>query len=369
MSTTTRWLAGALLAATTLVVGCPSKPEKKSCPTGQTLCLGNCVDSQTDESACGPGCARCPSGGTCVAGVCECPTGLTDCYGTCLDTQTSDANCGGCGQSCGLGTCTGGGCTCQATTGVMSCPPGWPRCVNTLTSEANCGACGVDCADFAAFAQCDAGSCACVAPRSTKCGTSPSAECVDLLTDTNHCSGCLLRCPTGADCIGGTCTCPAATPDVCGTSPGACVNLDADEGHCGTCTTACTAGQTCTTGKCCLTGQLACGSTSKICCNGSGCCGDGCQTQHSNGLGQSFYDCFPLGTHTLDAALRAADAWGSGADVDMSFTACPTGCYGRRNAAGTQYAIWCYDGSPYTGHVRLETAPGYCPTDLNPSWN
>jgi hypothetical protein len=53
----------------------------------------------------------------------------------------------------------------------------------------------------------------------------------------------------------------------------------------------------------------------------------------------------------------------------MSLTACATGCYGRRNAAGTQYAIWCYGGSLYPGRVRVESAAGYCPTDANPIWN
>ena len=34
------------------------------------------------------------------------------------------------------------------------------------------------------------------------------------------------------------------------------------------------------------------------------CCATSCQTTHSNGAGQSFYDCVPLGTYNLTQAQK-----------------------------------------------------------------
>jgi hypothetical protein len=39
------------------------------------------------------------------------------------------------------------------------------------------------------------------------------------------------------------------------------------------------------------------------------CCGTSCQTTHGDGLGQSFYDCNPLGTFSSVTALEACQAY------------------------------------------------------------
>jgi Stigma-specific protein, Stig1 len=63
---------------------------------------------------CGNACGA-PSGGTatCAAGTCggTCPAGQTVCSGACVDTQTSATNCGACGTTCPAGqSCSAGRC-------------------------------------------------------------------------------------------------------------------------------------------------------------------------------------------------------------------------------------------------------------------
>jgi len=89
-------------------------PIVPSCPTGQTLCSGQCIDLQTNPQSCGA-CGRvCAQGQTCVNGACTlvCPTGQVNCSGACVDVRTNAANCGACGKSCSSGqTCINSVCT------------------------------------------------------------------------------------------------------------------------------------------------------------------------------------------------------------------------------------------------------------------
>ena len=52
---------------------------------------------------------------------------------------------------------------------------------------------------------------------------------------------------------------------------------------------------------------MTCGST---CCEGTACCNSGttCQTKHSNGLGQFFFDCAALGTYDLRKSMGVSAA-------------------------------------------------------------
>jgi hypothetical protein len=357
-----------LLLAAALLAGCPEEGETvEECASGLTRCGLACVDTATDEANCGA-CGQACGEGTCSGGTCTCDAAATECPGEwprCVDALNDPANCGTCGYACPLANdvCALGECQCPATL-PSECPVATPTaCVNLDTDEANCGACGVDCRPGEA---CGAGNCACL-PGFTDCTTA----CYDLDADEAHCGACTTACPVGATCETGSCTCPAGTPDVCGTDPGACVDLDGDEQHCGTCTKVCAAGATCSSGSCTCPASPAvvCGTAPGACCEGTGCCGSACQTEHSNGLGQSYYDCSPLGAPWTQAdAILAADAWASGTDVNMSLTACPAACYGRVSTATGRCAIWCYDGSGAPGRV-LEDSLCICPTSLNPAWN
>lgn len=356
-----RRLAAAAVAIATVLLGCP--PDEQKCDAGQTLCFGRCVDTQTDANACGKGCLACSTGAACVAGVCECPTGLADCGGACVDTQTSAAHCGGCGRPCGLGTCSGGACGCDP--GATPCPDLlWPRCVNTASDASNCGSCRNVCP--LAGDLCSGGTCQCPATLPDACSTA----CVDLGTDERNCGTCDHPCATGATCGAGTCTCPAGS-NVCGVSPGVCVDQGTDEGNCGSCGNVCASGASCAGGSCTCpaAAPVTCGTTAKRCCAGTGCCGTSCMTGHSNGLGQSFYDCLPLSTFTLQSAMAAADAWSAGTSVDMGGI-CGAGCYGRQTT--TSCATWCYSGG-YTGQVVRNDGGNACTCPPGPgflsTWN
>jgi hypothetical protein len=365
------------LAFAALLAGCPA--EEKKCSAGLTMCLGNCVDAQTDATGCGAGCVQCPIGGSCIAGVCECPAGTLDCGGgACVDVTANPLRCGACDVGCQLGTCVDSACVCDV--GADLCTGPGDQCVDFQTHTSNCGSCRHSCG---VNEPCIAGSCQCLAPN-LLCGT----ECVLAQTDEWHCGGCTTVCPTGAtcstglcgcppdysvcgaspgvcvakatdenncgtcgnvcatngQCVSGTCSCPPANPTLCVGTHDACVDLTTDPLHCGTCATACSAGKVCTSGTCCSAGQFVCGSAVKSCCNGTSCCPDGsCQKAHSNGLGQTFYDCNAVGTHTQASATAAANAWNAGtANYDMTGI-CGSGCYGRQTA--NSCAVWCYSGN------------------------
>ncbi len=112
-------------------------------------------------------------------------------------------------------------------------------------------------------------------------------------------------------------------------------------------------------------------------CATPGCCSSQCQTVHSNGVGQSFYDCNPQGTHTLGAAIEACLAYattvGGNANDCIGGWGCPPGntsnqavCYsatGGMNVCSNY--CWTYFG-PTTGDVQ--PCQGACNASLAP-WN
>jgi hypothetical protein len=68
------------------------------------------VDLQSNQAncgLCGYACAALP----CIDGQCQtCPSGQTLCNTQCIDTSTDPAHCGGCGQICASGACRFGAC-------------------------------------------------------------------------------------------------------------------------------------------------------------------------------------------------------------------------------------------------------------------
>jgi hypothetical protein len=105
---------------------------------------------------------------------------------------------------------------------------------------------------------------------------------------------------------------------------------------------------------------------------------------HDNGLGQTYADCAPLGTYTVDTATGAAQAFiahflpiypdpfsGSGG---WSTSTQPCGD-GVVVTAGSLFApiaaAWAYSGSA-AGHARAFEGLGaavICPTTADPAWN
>ena len=368
----TRFLTAALLAALVAgTAGCPAEKHEDPCPSGQTFCAG-CRDPasfQTDPNNCGSCGLRCGTG-TCVGGVCQCE-GWTSCPGQnprCRDTQNDPAHCGTCGLACGHGTCAGGICQCE---GWVSCPGANPRCKDVQNDPVNCGSDATACGNVCPLTNdvCVGGTCQCPTSLPDTCPAGTPTKCVNLANDPQDCGTCGNTCTkTNEVCTSGSCACPDALPDTCGT---ACVNRATDEQNCGTCGTVCPASATCTTGTCeCPAGPQS-GCDGACCAGGPACCVSSCQTQHTNGLGQSFFDCGSLDEHTLEQARLAAIAWsGTGstweAGLSCSFCLC------RQTA--TQAAVWCFAGSgTLKGLVQLTQSPNClaaaCPFGAAQQWH
>lgn len=96
------------------------------------------------------------------AGV-TCPTGQTLCAGSCVDTSTDSNNCGGCGQVCTApNTCGGGGTpgVCGCTDNGMACSSSGQVCgtaVNNCGQTVSCGTCNGKCC----FDSCVCSTCLC----------------------------------------------------------------------------------------------------------------------------------------------------------------------------------------------------------------
>ncbi|MGC4115004.1 MAG: hypothetical protein QM765_10420 [Myxococcales bacterium] len=206
--------------------------------------------------------------------------------------------------------------------------------------------------------------CGCFAPLPDFCA-GPNA-CVDLATDLNYCGSCTTPCTRqNGTCVGGSCTCPAQKKDYCA-GFNLCTDLQTDRQHCGTCTVSCAGLEVCREGLCCAPDGQVCDGK---CCAGTACCPNGCQTAHSNGLGGTFYDCLPLGTHTTDSARAAADAWKPAAKADLTGVPCTnTLCLDR--AATDQCGRWCDNGKVTASAVGSTVC--LCP-EMNPAvqgtWN
>ena len=95
---------------------------------------------------------------------------------------------------------------------------------------------------------------------------------------------------------------------------------------------------------------------------------------HSDGLGQSWSDCAPLGTYDQAEAQAACSAWaavnGSSGALGCSVSICPDGAstivYWLSTEA-TCAANWVYQGAA-TGHVGPVGIGCMCPTQSDPSW-
>ncbi len=336
--------------------------DATSCPNG--CCSGNtCVlyASQSPTTQCGTGgaqCAPCGSGDTCTSGVCSCGSGGTCagcCNGSTCEQLASESNqsCGSNGATCAMcpmgQECnkTTGQCVCDAT----SCPNG---CCNGNVCEAysaqsptSCGTKGANCAPCSQpNPDCSNGVCGCL---ETLC----SGTCTSLNT-TSNCSACGDKCNLtnagSATCNGSTCsyTCSAGDSDCnYATAP------DTDGCECKT----------------------------------PACCGASCQTAHSDGVGQNYYDCNGLYTGAAcsdAAAIEACTAYaisigGSAAGCSDGWGCCVgkncnpgppfTVCYSVNGTSPSGNYCWGYnDGS--SGNLECEVTSTGCPAvNDNSNWN
>lgn len=93
---------------------------------------------------------------------------------------------------------------------------------------------------------------------------------------------------------------------------------------------------------------------------------------HSNGVGQTFDDCDPLGTHGLSEALKACEAWGQAEELaTYSCVAhtCPVGAGSWQEICDIDRVTndcLCWSEN---GHVRAYGGPSCCAGATDPLWN
>lgn len=168
---------GPCVPTTCAALGVTCGPVGNGC--GGMIDCGSCTLPDT----CGGGGVL----GHCGRPVCSHQTCMDMCPGTtlcftpqdgdrvdsiCFDTGSDARNCGGCGITCGLGTCSGGSCTCSPA-----------------AQDAGPGA--------------DAGRAFCPPEGCTMCG--PSVGCVNTDIDLRHCGNCATVCHAGQACTMGHC--------------------------------------------------------------------------------------------------------------------------------------------------------------------
>lgn len=306
-------LGAFFLVAVAIACGSSGGVVDGQCRDGYTQCGNACFDLATDEQHCGSCSNACPSGVSCVDGVClegqggggsggvggssgggsggtaacvppfntadrcgdcdtscsgdtplcslyndqflcvgNCPPPFSVCGEQCVDLGGDPQHCGSCDVKCPA-LCQQGDCVERCTAPFVECNG---QCVNTGDNPAHCGACFNRCdpGETCTQGQCVAAP-SCEAPRQL-CGE----ECTDLQTDPAHCGSCTIACDPGEQCIGGTCLPPcSSTQERCGNE---CFDTQTDPNHCGDCTTVCEAGDQCVQGQCvppCEDPLLRCG--------------------------------------------------------------------------------------------------------------
>ena len=191
------------------------------CTGGLTLCGGNCVNTQTDNSFCGSCTNACTGGRTCVSGVCQCPSGQTFCGSTCVNLQTDESHCGACSQDCEFGAsahvdpptqagnqCASGVCDPNCATGFDDCDTDeWNGCEASLTSSSHCGVCNRAC-ETAASAHVTANTCSSGGACQPSCATG-WGDC-----DGQPWDGCEADITSPATC-GTSCTACASATSAC----------------------------------------------------------------------------------------------------------------------------------------------------------
>jgi hypothetical protein len=155
--------------------------------------------------------------------------------------------------------------------------------------------------------------------------------------------------------------------------------------NCGACGSACEAAHgtpsACTAGKCaysaCASGWSDCdkaGADTNGCeCHTPACCpGGACQSAHTSGAGQTFYDCVAPGTFSLTQAMEACAAFtGNSAQcVDAPAGICGTS---RSVCSPGASQCWCWQyAGTYAGTVEHQAGPicpSGCPVGGGAAWN
>lgn len=393
-----------------------------------------CESSTTSTSTCG-GCGNaCDTahsiGATCVASAdggiaCQysgCQTGWADCDAGapntdgCETSLSTAANCGGCGKACNTTNSQGATCSDGTTCSYTGCKAGFADCdqtppdidgCETATMATACAACGGTCdTTHSTGGACDTdGGTTCkyteCAQGFADCNTTPpdTNGCETSTTTIANCGTCGRSCDTTTStmpkCTNGNCAyggcdtgwadCNTAAPDTDG-----CESSLSSTATCGACNAACstkTGAASCNGTTCsyrCNTGLSDCNAatapdTDGCECATPGCCNGGCQTTHTNGVGDSFYDCNPVGTYSVGEARAACEAFtGSSGQCSGSSLCCALNlvglCVGTTSESicgsvqGTCFC-WQYSGNaPGTVQTVNGKCTASCGSTSDPAW-
>jgi hypothetical protein len=185
----------------------------------------------------------------------------------------------------------------------------------------------------------DGGRTADVVADSPEAGVDAGPDCGPMNTVTN-CGQCGAACDTThstpTSCMTGAChytcnsgwgDCQSSAPDLNGCETP--LNTTSNCTACGTaCDTAHSLDAGCSATGCtysgCAAGYLDCHTAAPNAdgceCNAPSCCEGGvCEPQHDNGVGQTYYDCTPIGMYTSSLALKACIAYTGSASQCVSF--------------------------------------------------
>jgi hypothetical protein len=220
------------------------------------------------------------------------------------------------------------------------------------------------------------GSCVAGCKVDLDCAGTPSTP--RCLVAAHTCVACLANgdCGAGKICSpSNTCTigCDPKAPncpsqEMCCSD--LCIDTTSDVDNCGGCGHACSLTQAvakCASNACavkqCNPGYSDCNGTASDGCEcpdlgdaSHGCCAGGaCETSHGDGFGQSFVDCFTLGTYNEDVALDAANAYNKNGAITDGTCAVPGNQHAVCDQLGSECVCFTYAdsaGGVYVGRAR-----------------
>ncbi len=327
-------------------------PNTDGCETLATSVLncGACGNRCNLSNASGATCDGTKCGYTCASGFGDCNALTAPNTDGCETQLNSVTNCSGCGLACntttGTPTCNGVRCSYTCSAGLLDCNAttgtNLDGCESSKTSVSSCGSCGAACNTSTGTPTCDGTKCSysCAAGKlDCNAASAPNTDGCETNVSVTNCGAC-----------GATCSTVTGTPSCDGSK----------------CAYACNSGRAdCNAATAPNTDGCECETDAAA----PGCCSGGCQTKHSNGAGQYFYDCAALGTYNLTQANKARQAWMNTrtGTATTGYVTCGSGS-DRADCQAVQYSnavgIWCYDTTTSWGgkmYVSTTSNLAYCP--------
>jgi hypothetical protein len=353
-----------------------------TCPTGRTLCNGECVDTTANPLNCN-GCGHaCGTNQVCASSTCQTPP---DCRSTaCVGFSYCDLASGLCNPGCAFDTQCSTNETCDVTTHACVCKASTHRCSGVCLDNSSVASCGASCTPCATdpngVATCNGTACGLTCNSGSKLCSGVCAACPTANVTASACSGnqCVATtCATGFHVCSGACSSNTSV-NSCGTT--SCTPCATSANGTTTCDgTAC--GITCATNyKLCGAACAACPTTnvSASACSGTSCVATSCTGSSYRVCNGACAACptANIGTTTCSGASCVASTCVNGYHVcsgacasnssvnscgTTSCTACPTSPNGTASCTAAMYcSLTCT-----TGYRTCGTTCALCPTNAS----